>query len=143
MEEDVLIYATYVPLFEIAKRLGVYEGLLRRWLKDKGYQLTTIKRDGRIMLAVPPGMATIIVAEAKKEGFENPPVKEEEVKQPEPDDSAQRKAAEQAEEAHRSTTLAYRQAHPTYFFEPAPVIRVNAKPSWELGRSGDMQPLPP
>jgi hypothetical protein len=124
MEDIEAIFATCVPLTEIAQSLGIGRDIFYRWVVTSGFTVTRIKGN---RIAVTAETAEAIVLEAKKQGFENPNVKLE-MEATTPDGSAEK------------GTLAYRLAHPSFSFSDDPRW-TKAKTSSELQYKGDMQPL--
>jgi hypothetical protein len=119
------IFANCIPLTAIAQQLGVGRDLFYRWVVSNGFTVTRI-RGNRI--AVTQETARAIVLEAKKQGFANPSVSENEESPDIPTGSDEK------------GTLAYRLAHPSFSCSDAPRWE-KAKTSWQLGYKGDMQPI--
>jgi hypothetical protein len=122
------LYADYVLLSKVADHLCVNHAQLRGWALSNGFKVENITRKGYLAPAVPKETARAIIEEAKKQGLENPYIKEKG-----PDTVPDR--------IDEPTTLAYRMRHPGRQIEST-VKRIKAKPSWELGY-GDREALPP
>jgi hypothetical protein len=123
------IFATCVPLAEIAQRLGVGKAQFYQWVSSNGFEVTRLRGN---VAAVRKEVEQAIMIEARRQGFENPDIK---IPEPEP-------ILEIPTGSDEKGTIAYRKAYP--IFDPLVVPRWSkAKPSDELGFTGDMQPLPP
>jgi hypothetical protein len=130
MEDVEALFASCIPLPEIAERLGVGRDRFYVWVGNNGFPVMRVKRNKRSIAAVTPETERAILLEARRQGFENPTVAQPAPASPTPDGSDQK------------GTVAYRLAHPT--FTPLEVPRwTKGKTSSESGYSGDLQPLSP
>jgi hypothetical protein len=118
-DDPEAFFADTVPLHKIARRLCVGLSQFYPWVKSNKFPVIRLKNN---VAAVHKEVARVIIAEAKKQGFENPYIPD-----PDPDKSTPDRSQEK-------NTVAYKVSHPVY--AQPPKVLTKGTPSWEQGDSG-------